>query len=39
MAAMKIPTEEIIVFGPLVVAALVYGGRQLYLAFRYRHVA
>ncbi|MDB5101104.1 MAG: hypothetical protein JWM80_5525 [Cyanobacteria bacterium RYN_339] len=35
---MHVPTDELIVFGPIGLLAVVYLGRQAYLAFKYRHV-
>lgn len=32
------PTDELTVFGPVGLLALVYLGRQAYLAMKYRHV-
>lgn len=35
---MHIPVDEILVFAPLTVAAIVYFGREAYLKVKYRHV-
>ena len=36
---MKLPIDEMLVFGPMAVLAAAYFGRQAWLAFKYRHVA
>ena len=38
MIPVHIPTDELIVFGPIGILAAVYLARQAYLAVRYRHV-
>ena len=35
---MKLPLDEILVFGPVAVVAVIYGCRQAYLAMKYRQV-
>jgi hypothetical protein len=35
---MHVPTDELIVFGPIGLLAVIYLGRQAYLAVKYRHV-
>ncbi len=34
---MKLPVDEIMVFGPIAVLALVAGARRLWLSYKYRH--
>jgi hypothetical protein len=36
---MKLPIDEMIVFGPMAILAAVYFGRRAWLAFKYRQVA
>lgn len=37
MRGMKLPVDEILVFGPVAALALVAGIRQLWLSYKYRH--
>lgn len=37
IGAMKLPVDEILVFGPVAVLAIAAGGRWLWLNFKYRH--
>lgn len=34
---MKLPVDEILVFGPVAALALAAGGRWLWLTYKYRH--
>jgi hypothetical protein len=35
---MHLPVDELLVFTPIALLALAYGGRKLFLAVKYRHV-